>query len=240
MDFHFLLQGIFLTQGLNPGLPHCRQILYCLSHLEAHPVPQKILVFIELYASKQRNKLNNLPKVIQLARNYHEDSEIFWLCFSTETMFSKWSSEGWNRSHHYVEYLFKSWLFLGHHHLPWQMLRVWISLLLETSIIPHVTTQSQSLLIKVSIINRKNLGICLENGLTVAKLLDNTEHIPRLFFSSSILYSWDLSSSVFWTMNNFHSFKIFWLFLITWAVQENLASEYWPSLWSICFQGYSI
>ena len=23
---------IFLTQGLNPGLLHCRQILYCLSH----------------------------------------------------------------------------------------------------------------------------------------------------------------------------------------------------------------
>ena len=29
---HFLLQGIFPTQGLNPGLLHCRQILYCLSH----------------------------------------------------------------------------------------------------------------------------------------------------------------------------------------------------------------
>ena len=27
-----LLQGISPTQGLNPGLPHCRQILYCLSH----------------------------------------------------------------------------------------------------------------------------------------------------------------------------------------------------------------
>ena len=27
-----LLQGIFLTQGLNPGLPHCRWILYQLSH----------------------------------------------------------------------------------------------------------------------------------------------------------------------------------------------------------------
>ena len=26
------LQGIFQTQGSNPGLPHCRQILYCLSH----------------------------------------------------------------------------------------------------------------------------------------------------------------------------------------------------------------
>ena len=27
-----LLQGIFPTQGLNPGLRHCRLILYCLSH----------------------------------------------------------------------------------------------------------------------------------------------------------------------------------------------------------------
>ena len=27
-----LLQGIFPTQGLNPGLPHCRQILYQLSY----------------------------------------------------------------------------------------------------------------------------------------------------------------------------------------------------------------
>jgi len=26
-----LLQGIFSTQGSNPGLPHCRQILYQLS-----------------------------------------------------------------------------------------------------------------------------------------------------------------------------------------------------------------
>ena len=26
------LQGIFLTQGSNPGLPHCRWILYHLSH----------------------------------------------------------------------------------------------------------------------------------------------------------------------------------------------------------------
>ena len=30
-----LLQGIFPTQGLNPGLPHCRQILYQLSYREA-------------------------------------------------------------------------------------------------------------------------------------------------------------------------------------------------------------
>ena len=28
----FLIQGIFPTEGLNPGLPYCRQILYRLSH----------------------------------------------------------------------------------------------------------------------------------------------------------------------------------------------------------------
>ena len=32
MGSHSLLQGTFPTQGLNPGLPHYRQILYQLSH----------------------------------------------------------------------------------------------------------------------------------------------------------------------------------------------------------------
>ena len=32
VDCHFLLQGIFPTQGSNPGFLYCRQSLYCLSH----------------------------------------------------------------------------------------------------------------------------------------------------------------------------------------------------------------
>ena len=32
VDCHFLLQGSFLTQESNPGLPHCRQTVYHLSH----------------------------------------------------------------------------------------------------------------------------------------------------------------------------------------------------------------
>ena len=32
VDSHSLFQDIFPTQGSNPGLPHCRQILYQLSH----------------------------------------------------------------------------------------------------------------------------------------------------------------------------------------------------------------
>ena len=36
-----LLQGFFLTQASNPGLPHCRQILYQLSHQGSPGLPRK-------------------------------------------------------------------------------------------------------------------------------------------------------------------------------------------------------
>ena len=48
MDCLSLLQGIFPTQGSNTGLPHCRQILYQLSHKEAQeywsgwPIPSPV------------------------------------------------------------------------------------------------------------------------------------------------------------------------------------------------------
>ena len=32
LEWVAILQGIFPTQGSNPGLPHCRQMLYRLSH----------------------------------------------------------------------------------------------------------------------------------------------------------------------------------------------------------------
>ena len=32
LEWDALFQGIFPTQESNPGLPHCRRILYCLSH----------------------------------------------------------------------------------------------------------------------------------------------------------------------------------------------------------------
>ena len=47
---HSLLQGIFLTQGSNPGPLHCRQILYHLSHQGSPPSPLKVKVLIaQLY-----------------------------------------------------------------------------------------------------------------------------------------------------------------------------------------------
>ena len=41
---HSLLQGIFQTQGLNPGLPRCRQILYQLSHKRSPDAITNILL----------------------------------------------------------------------------------------------------------------------------------------------------------------------------------------------------
>ena len=46
---HFLLQGIFPTQGLNPGLLHCRQILYQLSYKGSPKSPKAYAKFC-LYA----------------------------------------------------------------------------------------------------------------------------------------------------------------------------------------------
>ena len=36
MGSHSLIQGVFLTQGSNPGPPHCRRILYRLNRLVFH------------------------------------------------------------------------------------------------------------------------------------------------------------------------------------------------------------
>ena len=47
MGYHFLLQRIFLTQGSNLGLLHCRQTLYCLSHQGS---PTKWLKIAEIYS----------------------------------------------------------------------------------------------------------------------------------------------------------------------------------------------
>ena len=41
---HSLLQGIFPTQGSNPGLLHCRQILYHLRH-QGSPLPIPFFFF---------------------------------------------------------------------------------------------------------------------------------------------------------------------------------------------------
>ena len=69
---HFLLQRIFPTQGLNPGLLHCRQILYCwattetlLNHqgspLEVKPIAIiYVLRGVKLYAKNSAKHFRDL------------------------------------------------------------------------------------------------------------------------------------------------------------------------------------
>ena len=47
---HALLQRIFPTQGSNPGLPHCRQILYCLSHQGSPNLLQYVTIYVVVLA----------------------------------------------------------------------------------------------------------------------------------------------------------------------------------------------
>ena len=53
---HALLQGIFPTQGSNPGLPHCRWILYYLSHQGNPRILEWVAYPFSRLSSRPRNR----------------------------------------------------------------------------------------------------------------------------------------------------------------------------------------
>ena len=54
-----LLQGIFSIQGSNPGLPHCRQIVYHLSHQESL-VHRRSKIKVDKTEGREGRKTGNL------------------------------------------------------------------------------------------------------------------------------------------------------------------------------------
>ena len=56
VDCHALLQGIFPTQGSNPGLLHCRRILYPLSHQESPRTLEWVAYPFSRGSSQPRNR----------------------------------------------------------------------------------------------------------------------------------------------------------------------------------------
>ena len=56
MGCQALLQGIFPTQGSNPGLPHCRRILYHLSHQESPRILEWVAYPSSSGSSQPRNR----------------------------------------------------------------------------------------------------------------------------------------------------------------------------------------
>ena len=57
---YFLLQGIFLAQGSNLGLPHCRQMLYRLSHQGSEGHVNKKLDAVR-YQAIPTNSIHDIP-----------------------------------------------------------------------------------------------------------------------------------------------------------------------------------
>ena len=61
-----LLQGIFPTEGSNPGLPHCRLILYQLSHKGS----ARILEWLDYPFSSRSSRLRNWTRVSCIAGGF--------------------------------------------------------------------------------------------------------------------------------------------------------------------------
>ena len=83
MGCHFLLQKIFPTQGLKPGLLHCRQILY---HREVWGYSKFDMVL------RWANRQNDIPVLPQELPDIHSMlscliSKIYWLTHGSSVFF---------------------------------------------------------------------------------------------------------------------------------------------------------
>ena len=72
---HFLLQGIFPTQGSNPGLSHCRQSLYHLSH-QGSPGKRRRKDPLNAYSRSQGTKLHFLEEYSENKQSHSVTHEI--------------------------------------------------------------------------------------------------------------------------------------------------------------------
>ena len=93
LDCHFLLQGIFPTQGSNPSLLHCRGILYYLSHQGSPRILEWIAYhFFRIFPTQESNQgLLHCRRILyQLSYQgspYFNILQVFSLPFSICTAF---------------------------------------------------------------------------------------------------------------------------------------------------------
>ena len=71
------LQGIFPTQGSNPGLSHCRWILYQLSHKGSPRRDYRGLEIWRLLITTSKNKNNNIKYIFKWLLSIHAYSLLF-------------------------------------------------------------------------------------------------------------------------------------------------------------------
>ena len=66
MGCHSLLKGIFPSQGSNPGVLHCRQILYCLSHQGSPYIKRIGLIWWSVFPSRVVHPPCPYPSAIKI------------------------------------------------------------------------------------------------------------------------------------------------------------------------------
>ena len=76
-----LLQGIVPTQGSNPGLPHCRQILYQLSHKGSPRILEWVAYLFSSRSSRPRNRTGISCIAGGFFTNWAVSPEIMWWSF---------------------------------------------------------------------------------------------------------------------------------------------------------------
>ena len=85
----FLLQGIFPTQGLNPGLPHCRQTLHPLSHKGSPtvdvPLPNKNPTASQISRIRPKEWLESSHPFFASALQYMSRAMVTKICDQTWT-----------------------------------------------------------------------------------------------------------------------------------------------------------
>ena len=87
---HALLQGIFPTQGSNPDLPHCREILYHLSH-QGRP---RTLEWVAYPFSRGSSWLRNRTGISCITRGF----------------FTSWATREAKLEHRFRNYAVKVWI----------------------------------------------------------------------------------------------------------------------------------
>ena len=86
---HLLLQRIFPTQGSNPGLPHCRQTLYHLSHqVSPHLIIAEDLITLLIQPMKRHSK--KWPKLLK------------WSHFQLKEVRSYWAAQSNNKNNWHI------------------------------------------------------------------------------------------------------------------------------------------